>query len=319
MSDMEALVSDVDLADDAAIDEILAGLRAEQKHLPTRYFYDRTGSLLFDEITRLDEYYLTRTECGILERHLPEMVERLSRRDVLIEYGSGLSSKTRLLLDHMPTLSQYVPVDISSDVLRSAADELRAAYPSLDVVPIHADYTQSLRLGELGLGDANVFFPGSTIGNFERHEAVAFLRRIAATVGRGGGLLVGVDVNQDVRSILPAYNDPAGVTAAFNRNMLSNINDLFGSDFEPEHFEHLAIYNRAAHRIEMYLVSDRAQRVRLNGAAIDFGAGEAVRTEYSHKYPLDVFAEMADAAGFEVVRVWTDEAKRFSVQFLVVR
>ncbi|QXD14621.1 L-histidine N(alpha)-methyltransferase [Rhodocaloribacter litoris] len=301
--------------------EVLDGLRRPQKTLPSKYFYDERGSRLFDEITRLPEYYLTRTELDIMTRYVAEMAACLGPRCLLVEYGSGSSLKTRILLDHLPDVAAYVPVDISRAHLEAAAARLAEEYPGLRILPVCADYTASFELPDPGVPFRRVavYFPGSTIGNFTPEEARAFLERIAGVAGPGGGLLIGVDLRKDPAVIEPAYNDARGVTAAFNRNILVHLNRLLGAGFDPEAFAHHAFFNEAESRVEMHLVSLKDQCVRLDGEAIPIRRGETILTEYSYKYTPEAFATLAESAGFRVERVWTDEARYFSVQYLCVR
>jgi len=303
------------------LEEVLEALSSSEKSIPSRYFYDGIGGALFEEITALDEYYLTRTERTIFDRDLPEMVEHLSTFSCLIEYGSGNGEKIRQLLDRLPNVETYVPVDISSGQLEASAARLATEYPHVQIRPVCADFTRDLRgrLPALVPGAACVFFPGSTIGNLQYAEAAEVLRRTAALIGSGGGLLIGIDLAKDAEIVERAYNDSKGVTARFNRNILSHLNDRLGSDFDPDQFDHRAIYNRTDDRVEMYLVSKCRQNVRLNGTVISLGEDEAIRTEYSYKYPLDSFRSVTDAAGFDTKRVWLDTQRYFSVQFLSVR
>lgn len=304
---------------DTFLDEVLEGLQATPKRLPSKFFYDAEGSRLFDEITALPEYYPTRTEVGILKRYMPEMARRIGPHALVLEYGSGSSLKTRIVLDHLDAPAGYVPIDISKEHLMQSAARLAEAYPSLTIQPVAADYTTPLELPDFGAENVVVFFPGSTIGNFEPGEAGAFLRRVAQIVGPGGGLLIGADLKKDRACLERAYNDAQGVTAAFNKNVLARINRELGGTFVLNQFRHRAFYNEAHGRIEMHLVSARAQRVTIGGVPITFEEGETIRTEYSHKYSLADFRALADAAGFEVTDVWVDDEQLFSVQYLVAR
>ncbi len=299
--------------------DVLSGLAQPRKHLPCKYLYDEAGSRLFDRICTLPEYYPTRTERAILERHAPEIAEVLSPRCVLVEYGSGSSLKTRLLLDQLPDASAYVPVDISAEHLGRSAHALKQRYPRLAVLPLCADFTQPFALPTLPPHERRaVYFSGSTIGNFPPTEAVELLANIAHLCGSGGGLLIGIDLKKDVRILEPAYNDAAGVTAAFNLNLLARINRELGGDFALERFRHRAVYNAREGRIEMYLRSLARQVVHVGERGFSLEAGEGICTEHSHKYDLDGFAQLARAAGLKVARVWMDEARLFSVQYLTV-
>jgi dimethylhistidine N-methyltransferase len=299
--------------------EVVAGLSESPRSIPSKYFYDEAGSVLFDEITRLDEYYLTRTETLVMERHAAEMAAEIGPGALIVEPGSGSSEKTRLLLDHLEAPAAYVPVDISGDYLHTAADKLRREHEGLTVLPLVADFTEPLELPSTPTPSARriVYFPGSTIGNFRVLEAERLLRRLRSVVGRDGGVLIGFDLVKPVEVIEAAYDDATGVTARFNLNVLAHVNRALGADFDLDAFEHRAPFNAGASRIEMYLVSRRDQRVRLDGHVFDLEAGEAILTEYSHKYTLDSFAELAESAGLVPRRTWTDPDELFCVQLLV--
>lgn len=300
-------------------DEVVAGLTRSPKSIPAKFFYDARGSQLFDQITALEEYYPTRTEIGIMEANMDAIVERIGRRALLVEYGSGSSLKTRLLLEHLPDLAGYVPIDISREHLMQSAIALAEQFPTLPLLPVCADYMDDFALPrpDGGVSHAVAYFPGSTIGNLVPEAAVAFLHHIAEIVGPGGGLLIGVDLQKDVAVLERAYNDDAEVTAAFNLNLLDRINRELGGTFDLEAFEHRAVYNAEEGRIEMHLVSRTEQTACLSpGPCFAFEVGETICTEYSYKYTLDGFAAMADAAGFVVVDVWTDPQQYFSVQYL---
>lgn len=302
-------------------DDVLDGLTAQPKQIPSKYLYDARGSKLFDEITRLDEYYPTRTEASIMREHVGVMAETVGDGALLVEYGSGSSEKTRILLDELSgDLAGYVPVDISREHLVDAADRLAAAYPQLPVQPVCADYTASFPVPVPGDDPVRtvVYFPGSTIGNFRPADAEAFLETMAETAGPGGGLLIGVDLRKDPDVLRPAYNDDAGVTAAFNLNLLRRINREIGADFDLDQFEHEARWNDDESCIEMYLVSTEAQTVDVAGQNVSFDTGETIHTEYSYKYTLDRFSYLAESAGFTVEGVWTDPDDLFSVQYAEV-
>lgn len=300
--------------------DALAGLKSSPKTLPCKYFYDQRGSQLFDRICELPEYYPTRTESAIMAGAIEKMAAVFAPDTLLIEYGSGSSTKTRILLDHLPNLAGYVPIDISREHLYQTAESLTVAYPNLDILPLCADYTQSFLVPDVKRRVLSrvVYFPGSTIGNFHRNEAAAFLKRIAEVCGPGGGLLIGVDLRKSAQVLEPAYNDAQGVTAAFNLNLLARLNAEIGADFALDGFAHSAFYDENIGRIEMHLVSINAQTVRIDGAVIHFAEDETIWTECSYKYSLPEFADMAGSAGFQVQQVWTDADERFSVQFLTV-
>jgi dimethylhistidine N-methyltransferase len=256
-----------------------------------------------------------------MERHAAEMAGMLGRGCLLVEYGSGSSSKTRLLLARLPDPAAYVPIDVSGEHLRRSARALAADFRGLEVLPLCADFTGPVELPAPRRRPARrvVFFPGSTVGNFTPEETVALLRQTAALCGPGGGLLLGADLRKDVRVLEAAYNDSQGVTAAFNRNLLVRINRELGGDFAVERFDHRAFYNSAEGRIEMHLDSQGEQRAHVGGAEFVFAASESVRTELSYKYRLRDLHDLAEAAGFAVARFWTDEREYFSVHYLTVR
>ncbi len=302
-------------------DEVLRGLAKPAKELPCKLFYDRRGSALFEKICTLDEYYLTRTETAIMEQHAAEIAALIGERCVLIEYGSGSSSKIRIILDRLREPLSYMPIDLAKDQLLCSATAIAAAYPRLKVLPLCADYTQPFVPPSIAEDAARrvAFFPGSTIGNFHPHEAEGFLQRARDLVGRAGSLLIGVDLKKDPGLLHAAYNDPAGVTAEFNLNILAHVNSRFGSDFRLDQFAHRAQYDERLGRIEMLLISLEDQVVQLADTKFPLEAGEPILTEVSYKYDLDQFASLAERAGFGVERVWTDSAQLFSVQYLVPR
>jgi dimethylhistidine N-methyltransferase len=304
---------------DSFRDDVLRGLRKPQKELPSKYFYDERGSHLYERICTLDEYYIPRIEVSIMEAHIGEIAELLGPNVLLIEYGCGSCVKTRILLDNLDDLAGYVPIDISREQLRQVTGGIVASYPGLEVLPICADFTGGLELPRPKQVERRrvAYFPGSTIGNFEPDAARRFLQRVVAVCGRDGALIIGVDLKKAPEVLHEAYNDSQGVTAAFNLNLLTRINRELKADFQPEYFQHYAPYNQEQGRVEMHLVSLRDQTVHLDDVTISFRRGETIWTENSYKYHLDEFAEMAAAAGFEVVRVWTDQRKWFSVQYLV--
>lgn len=298
--------------------EILAGLTASPKTLPCKYFYDERGSELFDAICELPEYYLTRTELDIMQSHAAEIATALGSRVLLVEPGSGTSAKTRLLLDKLHWPCAYVPVDISREHLIKAADQLNRHYPDLEVLPVCADFSQAFALPAPHHPAARtlIYFPGSTIGNFEPDATVALLKQLLRLAGCKGALLIGVDLNKDRTLLEAAYNDVAGVTAAFNLNLLARLNRELGSDFDVSRFRHRAVFNPAEGRIEMHLDSLENQTVNIAGETVQFGAGESIITEYSYKHTLPGFAALAAQAGWKVQKVWTDERRWFSVQYL---
>jgi dimethylhistidine N-methyltransferase len=297
--------------------DVIEGLTARPKRLSPKYFYDETGSRLFEEITALPEYYPTRCELAILRQHAADMARLLPPQTALIEFGSGSSRKARLLLDAAPAIAAYVPVDISAEWLSEEAARLRRDYPRLAVLPVAADFTQPFHLPRSLAGLARAgFFPGSTIGNFEAHQASAFLRHAAGILGEDAILIVGIDLVKDVKVLTAAYNDAAGVTAKFNLNLLARINRELGADFDLAGFCHQAFYNRERQRIEMHLASRVRQQVEVCGRMIEFRAGETIHTENSYKYTVGSFGAMARGCGWTPVAAWTDADGYFSVQAL---
>ncbi|AWM41056.1 Histidine-specific methyltransferase EgtD [Gemmata obscuriglobus] len=296
--------------------DVLAGLSRPQKRLPSKYFYDAAGSQLFDRITELPEYYPTRTELAVMREHAAAMAARCGPRCLLVELGAGSLVKVRLLLDELVAPAGYVPVDVSGEHLRGAARELAADYPGLGVHPVVADFTRPFELPPVPAARRVVYFPGSTIGNFDPAEADDLLGRVARLVGPGGGLLLGIDLRKDTAVLEPAYNDARGVTAAFNRNLLVRINRELGADFDPAAFRHRAFYNHERSRIEMHLVSAAEQRVQMGGATFAFRAGESIHTENSYKYAPTEFAQRAAACGLRADATWTDANGFFAVMHL---
>ncbi len=297
---------------------VLDGLSRPAKELPCKFLYDERGSRLFDDICTLEEYYPTRTEIAVLRARAPRIAELIGGPCHLVEYGSGSSVKVRILLDALPDIAAYTPVDISKDHLIRSAASLARDFPKLKVIAVCADYTRPFEIPPLpDAPDAErvVFFPGSTIGNFPREQAESFLAATARVIGPGGALLIGVDLRKDRRVLEAAYNDSKGVTAAFNMNLLARINRELGADFDLAGFRHRAQYDEAAGRVDMHLVSLRRQSVHVDGATFAFGKDEAIHTELSYKYALDEFRALARAAGFTPVESWTDEKGLFSVHF----
>ncbi|HUY18591.1 MAG TPA: L-histidine N(alpha)-methyltransferase [Candidatus Binataceae bacterium] len=303
------------------LSDVIRGLSAPSKHLPCKYLYDEAGSRLFDRICELPEYYPTRTELGILKRYAGEMAAMLGPRCLVIEYGSGSSIKTRILLDHLTEPAAYIPVEIAREQLEESARALARDYPHLEVRPLCADFTRPLELPQINRPAARrvIYFPGSTIGNFTPEEARKLLERSARLCGPGGAILLGADLKKDPRVIENAYNDRDGVTAAFNLNLLTRMNRELAIRFKPEDFWHHALYNPREGRIEMHLVSRLEQRVRLDGREVTLVEGESICTEYSYKYSLRGLSDLAEAAGFTIERTWTDDRNYFSVHYLVVR
>ena len=297
---------------------VLDGLSGAVKTLPCRFFYDARGSELFEEITRLPEYYPTRTEAAILEAHAAEMAEGLPAGGILVEFGSGSSLKTEILLRQLPQLGAYVCVDVSASALAEAAARLTSRFPTLDVRPIVGDFARTVTLpADLADRPRTGFFPGSTIGNLIPAEAASLLQAFDAGLGAGGRLIVGVDLKKDARRLHMAYNDARGVTAAFNLNLLARINRELAGSFDLAAFRHEAVYNPREGRIEMHLKSTRRQVVGILGRLFHFGAGERIHTENSYKYTIGEFQALARSAGWQPTRVWTDPDNLFSVHELV--
>ena len=311
---------DPDAAESAFEHDVMTGLTAKPKWLPPKYFYDEKGAQLFDDITLLPEYYPTRAELAILREHAGEIARLVPPGGALIEFGSGSSVKARILLAAAPTIAAYVPVDISPEMLAQEADKVRRDFPNLAVLPVEADFTKPFRL-PASLADVPRigFFPGSTIGNFEPHEASSFLRHARQILGRGATLIIGVDLVKDPAVLNAAYNDLAGVTAKFNLNLLTRINRELDGTFDPAGFCHKAFYNSERHRIEMHLASKKSQKVRVAGHMIEFRAGETIHTENSYKYTLEAFGALARGSGWTPTAVWTDDKKYFTVQALVAQ
>ncbi len=300
-----------------AMAELIEGLSRPEKMISPKYFYDERGSKLFEKITELPEYYPTETELGIMRDNIDEMADLIGPQASLIEFGSGSSLKTRILLEHLHEQAVYVPVDISEDHLHETAEQIRADFPGLEVLPVVADFTHPFALPNPTVMPRRniVYFPGSTIGNFTHDAAHELLQVMYEEAGEDGALLIGVDLQKDPAIIEAAYNDSAGVTAEFDLNMLRHLNREFDADFNLDAFSHRAEYDPDEGRIEMRLISGEWQQVSLGDREIVIEEDEAILTEYSHKYTLEGFAEMAAKAGFNVAKVWTDAERLFSVQY----
>lgn len=300
------------------LDDILAGLAKPQKQIPAKYFYDRRGCELFEAICELPEYYLTRTEIAMMRAYAREMATCLGPGCQLIEYGSGNSQKTRLLLESLnPPV--FMPVDIAAEQLRHSVSDLAPAFPGMRIAAVCADYTKPLKLPECDNSCAArkaVYFPGSTIGNLTPEETLAFLAGARDVVAPGGAMLVGVDLKKSSRVLNAAYNDSRGVTAEFNLNLLARINRELGADFALAKFSHHAFYSDTQGRIEMHLISRGRQCVTIAGRAFEFREGESIHTENSYKYSVAEFRGLAGQAGFRPERVWTDDHGLFAVHYL---
>lgn len=305
-----------DTAHDTFARDLLVALATRPRQIAPKYFYDAAGSRLFDRICELPEYYLTRTELALLQAHAPEVAARIGPQAEIIEFGAGSLHKVRLLLDALECPAGYLPIDISGAFLRGAAAALQRERPALHVQPLVADYTQPLQLpSPRGAGRRLGFFPGSTIGNLTPDAALDFLRR-AASLLRGGALLLGVDLVKDPSILHAAYNDATGITAAFNRNLLVRANRELGADFVPARFAHSAFYNAPLQRIEMHLMSCQRQQVRVRGECFEFADGETLHTENSYKYTIEGVQALARRAGFAPLAAWTDPANWYSLHWL---
>ncbi|MEZ6088619.1 MAG: L-histidine N(alpha)-methyltransferase [Pirellulaceae bacterium] len=325
--------------------DVLQGLSQSKRQLPCKYFYDRRGSLLFDQICELPEYYPTRTEAGIMADNVDAIARRIGSDAVIVEYGSGSSTKTRLLLDHLVQPHAYVPVDISREHLLQTANKLREDYPHIDIHPVVADFTAPFSLPHpfrrtikrrTGGSDAlhsesspgvasdsascnTVYFPGSTIGNLEPDAAVVLLQSIADQCQPGGGLLIGFDLKKNPDILQAAYDDSQGVTAQFNLNLLHRMNRELDAEVDVDQFRHVAVYNDAMSRIEIYIESCIDQSVRIENSTFQFDAGDRILTEYSHKYDIETFTSMAELAGLVPDEVWTDADDYFAIMHLSAR
>jgi dimethylhistidine N-methyltransferase len=297
------------------LNEVMAGLSGIPRTLPCKFFYDDTGAELFQKICDLPEYYITRTELEILRLHAAEMADALGENIEIIGLGTGAGTKTRVLLEELHQPSVYVPIDISSEQLQKSTARFHQLFPKLQICPITADYLEpfELPLPRRPSSRSVVYFPGSTIGNFEPNAAIKFLQRLVDLCGEDGGLLIGVDLQKDRRIIEAAYNDRQGVTARFNLNLLDRINRELSADFELSNWQHRAVYNSGEGRIEMYLTSLMNQRVHIEDRTFDFEAGERILTEYSYKHTPEGFIALARSAGFQFQKLWTDKSRWFGV------
>ncbi|MEM6468324.1 MAG: L-histidine N(alpha)-methyltransferase [Planctomycetota bacterium] len=311
----EATPTDVESTPSPFRNDVLAGLEQFPKSLPCKYFYDAVGSALFDRICELDEYYLTRTEQAIMDRYACEIGRAIGRGVLLVEYGSGSSTKTRRLLENLIEPSGYVPVDISHDHLHATAGLLREEFPDLQVLPTTADFTKGFELPRSKVRSSSiaVYFPGSTIGNFEPTDAVQLLRGMAKTCGPGGSLLIGVDLVKDAEVLERAYDDASGVTARFNLNLLRRMQEELDAELFIDDFAHEALFDTNHSRIEIYLRSLSEQSIRIQDRVFHLAEGERIHTEYSHKYTIDGFTKLAAQAGFLIEHLWTDPLDYFAV------
>jgi dimethylhistidine N-methyltransferase len=302
----------------SAAAELQAGLLAAHAAIAPKFLYDALGSKLFEAICELPEYYPTRTEASILKAHGTEMVDTISEGELLVEFGSGSSLKTEILLDRITASVAYVPIDVSEAALIDAEARLADRYPTLDVRPIIADFSRPVALpDDLATRRKTGFFPGSTIGNLSPKDAQGLLAVFGQALGEDGRLIIGVDLKKDPRTLVSAYNDAAGVTAAFNLNLLRRINRELGANFDESQFRHEAIFDPLKGRIEMHLVSGRDQKVDVCNRVFRFKSGESIHTENSYKYTIEQFRDVARAAGWRAQRVWTDTNQQFSVHELI--
>jgi L-histidine N-alpha-methyltransferase len=295
---------------------VLDGLARRPRSIPSRFLYDAVGSALFEEITKLKEYYPTRTETKMLETFGAEIAQHVGDTDIVVEFGSGSSRKTSLLIDALPGLGTYVPIDVSESFLAEATKRLAARHDGLTVRPVVADFTTTRALANASRGPKLGFFSGSTIGNLTHAEAKAFLENAAQILGRGSTFLIGVDLKKSLDILIPAYDDADGVTAAFSLNLLARVNRELDGDFDTTKFAHLAIYNTRKGRIEIYLESLLDQKVRVLGRSFAFAKGERIHTENSHKYTVSEFQDLAQSSGWMPVAAWTDDDRLFSLHLL---
>lgn len=301
-------------------EEVLRSLAKSPRELPCKFFYDERGAQLFQQICELPEYYITRTEIEILRLHGAEMAKALGPQIELIGLGTGAGTKTQILLEELQDPRVYVPIDISRQQLERSAGRFNKMFPTLQILPVAADYLEpfELPLPRQLSSRSVIYFPGSTIGNFEPDAAGEFLTRLIDLAGDGGGLLIGVDLQKDRHIIEAAYNDSAGVTAQFNKNLLTHINRELGGNFDLAHWQHYATYNPAEGRIELYLISEIDQAVKISGHEFQFRAGEKILTEYSYKHTIGGFITLSRQAGFHFEQVWTDDNRWFGVFYFTV-
>jgi len=281
--------------------ELVEGLSKNQKSLSPKWFYDAEGSRLFEDITRLPEYYPTRQEAVLLRELAPSLAARFGENAVLVEFGSGASEKTRILLDAAKSFAAYVPIDISPEALAEAADRIGSSYPDLEVAPFVGDFLNLEALPELGRGRRIGFFPGSTIGNLDHAEAVQFLSAARERLGPGALFILGVDLVKEAETLVAAYDDAQGVTAAFNLNVLVRANRELGANFDIDGFQHLALWNEAESRMEMHLRSTQDQRVMVGDQTFVFAGGETIHTESSRKFSLETIEALSEASGWRLV------------------
>ena len=302
--------------------DVITGLRAESPAIPCKYLYDARGSELFEAICGSQDYYVTRADLALHEKHLPEIGRRIGPQAHVIEFGSGSGVKTRRLLQHLEQPRAYTPIEISAAALDASVDDLHDHMPQLEIQPVQADYTADIPDRHLQLEPPArrrvVYFPGSTIGNFDQAEAIAFLQRMRRIIGTAGAVLIGVDLLKPESVLLKAYDDREGITAQFNQNLLIRMQRELHAVIETDAFRHEARFNRELSRVEMHLVATRPTRIVIGGQAFNFNSGDSIHTENSYKYSVESFCELAQAAGLESSKVWTDPEERFSMHWLEV-
>ncbi len=314
---MSINLTDKQISEDFA-HAVLSGLDNQQKKIPSRFLYDTKGSELFEDITNVEEYYPTRTEITILQKSVAEIAKITDEKTILIEFGSGSSKKTPLLIEALHNLEAYIPIDISNSALIDATKYLQRRFQDLEIIPLHADFTQEIKLPPIKSGFFNLgFFPGSTLGNFEKHEAIEFLKTAKQILGENCGLIIGIDLQKCPEILIPAYDDSSGVTASFNLNLLSRINRELDGNFDINAYEHKAIYNEHSKRIEMHIESLTNQTVNILGYKFEFEKGETIHTENSHKYSIESFKQLASEADWSVLKHWTDKENLFSLHYLI--
>lgn len=300
--------------------DIVHGLSQPKKTIPCKYFYDEKGLSLFNQICKTEEYYPTRTELSIMTQYAEEIAKVLGPQCLLMEYGGGNAEKIKLLLKHLDSPSAYIPVDISREHLRQEAEELNREYPELEVLAVCADFTQKFEVPvpQKKVAHKVIYFPGSTIGNFDRDQAVELLQKMASLSSSSDGLLIGIDLKKEASILNRAYNDEQGLTKGFNLNLLVRINKELGGNFQLDEFQHKAFYNEQEGRIEMHLMSAVEQTVSINEHQFHFREGENIQTEYSYKYSVDEFAQMASLANYTLQKSWIDENHLFGVLYLTL-
>jgi len=298
------------------LSDVMAGLQASPRRISSKYFYDADGSDLFEQICELEEYYVTRTELGVLQEFGSQMAAAMGANTVVVEFGSGSAVKTEILLSHLESPRAWVPVDISESALQASEVRMNQAFPGLEVSTVHADFTQSFALPNFDGGRQFVFYPGSTIGNFGPVEVSRFLSRVREMVGEEGGMLIGVDLKKSAAILHSAYNDSKGVTAAFNKNLLIRMQNRLAAEVDVDAFEHYAFFNPCEGRIEMHLVASKPTRIVVENHVFEFVSGDSILTEFSYKYSKPQFESVAKSCGFSVENYWTDENEYFGVWLL---